>query len=164
MTLKEKLVAFNAVVMFYVMDELELDEYVLEVPEAWKLPYILIEEYIFAIVFINDMTFDKEKMKEFFEYYLEKQVEYPEEYKIAEEEVKIANYIIQKEILEQRFWNSVFVLIKTNAVPKNKFSKFILEKAKEFIENSESKKISELSPENLAIKVKEGFKIIYFDR
>lgn len=163
MTLKEKLMAFSIVAMVYAMDEEGYEEYLEDAPECWKLPYNVIEEYLPAVILINDKTFDKEKMKEFFDYYLKKQIEYPEAYRIVQEEAKIAQYIIEKEITTQEFWSSISVLIQENEIQKNEHSEFILQKAEEFLEEIEIKKLTELTNEEFTAKVKEGFRIISFD-
>lgn len=163
MTVKEKLMAFNIVAIVYAMDEEGYEEYLAEALECWKLPYNIIEEYLPAVILINDKTFDKEKMKEFFDYYLKKQIGYPEVYRIAQEEAKMAKYIIEKEIATQEFWSSISVLIQENEIKKSKHSEFILQKAEEFLEETELKKVTELTNEEFTAKVKEGFRIISFD-
>jgi len=163
MTVKEKLMAFSIIAVVYAMDEGGYEEYLAEAPECWKLPYKIIEEYLPAVILINDKTFEKEKMKEFFDYYLKRQLEYPEAYRMVQEEAKIAQYIIEKEITTQEFWSSISVLIQENEIQKSKHSEFILQKAEEFLKEIESKKVTELTNEEFTAKVKEGFRIISFD-
>ena len=162
MTLKEKLIALNIVVIVYAMKEEEYEEYLAEAPECWKLPYNIIEEYLPAIIFINDKTWDEMKMKGFFDYYLEKQAEYPEKYRITQEESKIAKYIIEKEVLTEEFWTSVHVLIEQNEILKNDFSDFMIEKAKEFLNEIGFKKPMELSRMEFNTRLKQGFRTLYY--